>query len=101
MAGIDVAGPIGSGHLKCKGMLLLCTTDLPARASVANMKNFSGEYGCSTCTDKGDNTLGSTPLHRVWPVVGACSIRSERAVKKSYVKAARSGTAVSLLHNTL
>ena len=78
-------------------MLLLCSTDLPARASVANMKSFSGEYACSTCTDKGNNTLGSTPLHRVWPIVRACAIRSESAVKKSYVKATRSGTAVSYL----
>ena len=41
--------------------ILLCTTlDVPAKASVANMKQWNGKYGCSVCLDPGDNTVCST-----------------------------------------
>ena len=57
--GLEVVTP--GGVYRRKGMLLLFTADLPARAAVMNMKNFNGEYACSTCEDK-DNTRGNTPL---------------------------------------
>lgn len=48
------------GPLRSCAILLCTTLDLPAKASVANMKQWNGEYGCSVCLDPGDNTVCST-----------------------------------------
>ncbi len=37
------------------------------------MNHYSGAYSCE---DKGDNTLGSTPLQRVWPYSSSNVVRS-------------------------
>lgn len=81
-AGLEVVTP--DGVYRSKGMLLLFTADLPARAAVMNMKNFNGEYACSTCEDKGDNTRGNTPLHQVWPFTDVCTTRNPRGVKDAF-----------------
>ena len=77
-------------------MLLLFTSDLPARAIVCNMKLFSGEYGCSTCTDKGDNTRGGSPLLRLWPYSSHIAIRSERSVFDAFTHATETSCPVRM-----
>lgn len=34
--------------------------------------------------DPGDNTLGSTPLHLVWPYTDICTIRTPEKVEDAY-----------------
>ena len=33
--------------------------DLPAKATVVNMKQFNGQFGCLYCTDPGEMYMGS------------------------------------------
>ena len=73
-AGIQVCTP--KGLYTCREMLLACSVDLPTRALVTNMNHFNGPYSCCTCEDKGDNTVGSTLLHRVWPYSSSNVVRS-------------------------
>ena len=47
-----------AGEITCKARLL-CSVDLPARASVLNMKQFNGKYGCSQCEDEGQPRASS------------------------------------------
>ena len=49
--GIDV--DISTGIAKCRAIVVVCTADLLAHALLVNMKSFSGEYSCPTCTDRG------------------------------------------------
>ena len=51
LIGITVNSP--AGEITCKARLLMCLVDLPARASVLNMKQFNGKFGCSQCEDEG------------------------------------------------
>lgn len=69
-------------------MLLACSVDLPTRVLVTNMNQFNGAYSCCTCEDKGDNTLGSTPLQRVWPYSSSNVVRSNvyAAIREATVK---------------
>ena len=48
--GITVNTP--SGKMVSKARLLMCAVDLPARASVLNMKQFK-KWGCTYCEDEG------------------------------------------------
>ena len=48
-------------------MLLLCTSDILARAPIANVKSFNGKYSCFTRHDKGDNTRGAGPMNHYCP----------------------------------
>ena len=76
-------------------MLLTCTVDLPARAAVCNMKGFNGAQSCTTCLDSGDNTVGSTRMHRYWPFNPNCEVRSLDSVHRTVVRASQTGTTVS------
>jgi len=91
--GIEVETP--DGLFISRGMLLITTVYLPARAMLCNMKQFSGAHACSTCEDPGDNTLGKTPLHRVWPFTAACKIRTPESVVNAFRSATNTGKAVS------
>lgn len=64
LIGINVDTP--DGKHTAHAVLLQCSADLPARASMTNMKNFNGLYGCLYCTNPG-KTETSAPLHRFWP----------------------------------
>ena len=59
------------------------------------MKQFSGGHACCTCLDEGDNTLGSSPMHRVWPYTHNNSIRLEEDVRTAYRTATVNGCPVS------
>ncbi|KAH8001097.1 hypothetical protein HPB51_026350 [Rhipicephalus microplus] len=45
--------------IKSKVHVVLCCVDAPARASILNMKQFNGYYGCSWCLEKGTCVDGS------------------------------------------
>ena len=79
-----------------RGMLLLTTVDLPAKAILCNMKQHSGAHACSTCEDLGDNTLGKTQLHRVWPFTASCKIRTPESVANAFRSATHTGKVVSI-----
>ena len=92
--GIKVETP--DGFFISRGMLLLTTVDLPARAILCNMKQHSGAHACCTCEDLGDNTLGKTRLHRVWPFTASCKIRTPESVANAFRSATNTGKAVSI-----
>ena len=49
--GVTVKAPCG--EVTSKARLLLSSFDLPARASVLNMKLFNGKFACAYCEDEG------------------------------------------------
>lgn len=53
LAGLEISAPDGLNYT-CKTMLLVCSTDLPARALIVNMKAFNGKHSCTTCEDPGE-----------------------------------------------
>ena len=75
--GIRVTSP--TGVMTCKAKLLMCSADLPARASVLNMKKFNGAHGCAFCEDKGV-PRASSHLHRNWPYTTPCVSRTKQSV---------------------
>ena len=62
--GIEVRTP--GGVYKAHAMLLMCATDLIARATVTNMKQFNGKFGCLYCLQPGQTPPGNN-LVRYWP----------------------------------
>ena len=92
--GVKVTTP--DGDFTCKTMIALCTADLPAKASLCNMKAFNGEHACPTCDDPGDNTRGSSPLHRLWLFTANMQIRTSAEVKTAFTKATETGKAVNI-----
>ena len=49
--------------MQAHAMLLLSSTDLPAKALVLNMKQFNEMFGCCYCEDEG-KTHDENSLHR-------------------------------------
>ena len=84
------------GEHLCRGMILTCSVDLPAKATVCNMKGFNGAYSCATCLDSGDNTVGESYMHSYWPFNPHCESRSVDGVQNAFVKASQTGEAVSV-----
>ena len=93
-AGIQVINSAGKA-LKCQAILLICSADLPARALVSNMKAFNGAYGCSVCTDSGEQ--GACSTHRIWPFTTTNTIRSREDTYKAIQDAVQEGKAVSTI----
>ena len=81
------------GEERVNATLLLSTEDLQAKALVTNMKQYSGESGCSTCFDTGE-TVRENNLHRIWPYNPNMKYRTHRSVLKCAREATRSGKAV-------
>ena len=79
-----------SGTHLCRAMLLICSVDLPARAIVANMKQYNGHYSCIYCEDgvSEDRTLRWPFNHRPTP-------RSHRSVIENIKDCAKEKSAVS------
>ena len=87
--GVEVVTASGT-HL-CRAMLLICSVDLPARALVANMKQYNGHYSCIYCEDEGvseDRTLR-------WPFNHHPTLRSHRSVIKNIKECAKEQSVVS------
>lgn len=93
LIGFEVSTPDGI-HI-CRGMMLICSVDITARALVCNMKGFNGAHSCPTCLDRGDNTVGASPMHRYWPFNSSCEIRTLEGVHRAFKEASTSGIAVS------
>lgn len=64
LLGIDICTP--EGNTTAHAVLLQCSADLPARAPLTNMKQYSGCWECLYCDSKG-TTHGEDHLHRFWP----------------------------------
>ena len=94
IAGVKLATPSGAKHVYAT--LLLATADLPAKAMVANMKQFNGENGCSTWLDTGE-TVGTSHLHRIWPYNPSMVHRIHQSVVKCAYQATKQGNAVMFL----
>lgn len=43
----------GEGDVVCRAKLLFVVADLPAKASLLNMTQFNGKFGCPTCYPEG------------------------------------------------
>lgn len=59
------------------------------------MKQFNGEYGCSTCFDTG-KTVGKHSLDRIWPYTPNMKYRTHKSVVKCAFEATKSGVPVCL-----
>ena len=95
--GIQVINSCGKA-LQCQAILLLCSTDLPARALVSN-KAYNGTYGCSICTDSGEK--GSCAGHRIWPFNTTNTIGSREDTYKAIKDAVQGGNPVSSINSTI
>lgn len=49
----------GRGELTCKARLLFVLADLPAKASLFNITQFNGKYGCPSCKHEGEQVCDS------------------------------------------
>ena len=96
--GIQVEVP--SGVMQTRAVLLMCSADLPAKASLTNMKQFNGAYGCTNCEDEGE-PRASSHLQRNWPYKAASTLRTHTKMLKCAKEAMDSGTAVSTHNNEL
>jgi hypothetical protein len=74
--------------------LLAVTLDLPARAMVANAKQFNGKYGCSICLDEGAGRP-NCPMHRYWPYQPESVLRTHQSWLEDARRAVVSKEAVS------
>ncbi len=81
------------GRKIVKAILLQCSVDLPARATVANMKQFNGKFGCLYCENPGKTPLGN-PLHRFWPHNTGSCLRTAGSFKANVTSATISGNPV-------
>lgn len=84
--------PIGQ-EKAIRATLLLSSADLPAKALMANMKQFNGEKGCSVCEDEG-KTVGVGGLHRIWPYTTKMILRTHKSVLESVHKVIQTGKPV-------
>lgn len=89
---MDVMTCYGKRTLKC--CLLAVCLDLPAKALVANMKQFNGKFGCIACFDEGQSNP-RTPMHRYYPFNEMNQQRTHLSILQDIRKVVRNGQAVS------
>lgn len=77
------------GETTSKAMLLMCSVDLHARASVMNMKLFNGKYACAYCEDEG-MPRPTSHLHRNWPYTSNSTPRTHQSILRNARDALRS-----------
>ena len=75
-------------------MLLMCATDLIARAQVTNMKQFNGKFGCLYCLQPGQ-TPPDNNLIRYWSHVRAYPTRTNESILRAARTAVSSSDPVS------
>ncbi len=93
--GIVVNTP--NGIELCQAMMLCSCLDLPAKATVMNMKQWNGVNGCSVCLDKGDNSTGSKNA-RYWPYNRGNTWRTHSGVIEDAKQAVIQNKPVSVYH---
>ena len=68
--GIEMSSPDIQGNFFCHAMLLCGTCDLPAKATVYNMIQFNGHFGCTHCLQSGKQlSVGPKANVHVYPFV--------------------------------
>ena len=93
---LGVAIKTPSGEMVSKARLLMCAVDLPARASVLNMKQFNGKWGCTYCEDEG---VPRPTCHfvRNWPYSTTSTPRTHESIVRNARRALRENDAVSYM----
>lgn len=91
IVGFEVCTP--DGQYTAHAMLLQCSADLPARASLTYMKNFNGMWGCLYCMNPG-KTEAPDHLHRFWPKDPSAVLRTKESYIEDGKMALSSGDAV-------
>ncbi|XP_035662855.1 uncharacterized protein LOC118406704 [Branchiostoma floridae] len=79
--GVVVSDVDNNSEKTVRGLLLLCSVDLQAKALLANTKQYNGEFGCNNCEDKGKSVRGKGG-HRIWPYEGPTTMRTHRTYKE-------------------
>ena len=74
----------------------MCAVDLPARASVLNMKQFNGKWGCTYCEDEGV-PRPTCHLVRNWPYSTTSTPRTHESIVRNARRALRENDAVSYI----
>ena len=90
--GIEVHTP--GGVYQAHAMLLMCATDLIARAQVTNMKQFNGKFGCLYCLQPGQ-TPPDNNLIRYWSHIRAYPTRTNESILEAAGAAVSSNDPVS------
>ena len=96
--GIEVYTP--GGVYKARAILLMCATDLIARAQVTNMKQFNGKFGCLYCLQPGQ-TPPDNNLVRFWSYIHEYSSRTNESILEAARSAMSSSDSVSKLETPL
>ena len=96
--GVEVHTP--GGVYQAHAMLLMCATNLIARAQVTNMKQFNGKFGCLYCLQPGQ-TPPDNNLIRFWSYVHAYSPRTNESILEAARAAMSSNDAVSEVHGLM
>jgi hypothetical protein len=99
--GMEVTTANGK-HLVTSVHLLAVTLDLPARAMVANSKQFNGKFGCSICLDEGAGRP-DCPMHRYWPYQPECILRTHQSWLEDArgAVAAKEAVSIHFLYHTV
>ena len=58
----------------------MCSVDLPARAIVANSKQYNDQYGCIYCESPGVQR-DHAPMQRNWPYEPVVTLRSHNSIR--------------------
>ena len=90
--GVDIS--TSSGKFRVKARLIAASLDLPAKAMVANMKQFNGKHACSVCLDEGESLPGN-PLHRFYPYEEDSVHRTHQSILHDAKEATKKGESVS------
>ena len=79
--------------------MLMSALDLPARAIVANMKQFNGHYSCSWCEIEGENPP-NLPMVSYFPHSPlGLNQRTHHSILSNAKKAITTNTAVSFINH--
>lgn len=82
------------GMFLCKGFLLACTADLPARALLCNSVLFNGAFSCIKCLQKGETAKrgkGHTHIFPFKSVDPKGPVRSTKSILQDAETVMRSG----------
>lgn len=69
--------------------------DPPARALVANMKQYNGKHACNFCLDEG-KTSPAAAMHTYYPFQEESRRRSNSSIVQAAEEAASSGVPVNI-----
>jgi len=90
--GVDMESP-ARGKFRCKGILLACSCDLPARCLLCNAMQYNGENGCWKCLQPGQTVKTGVREHsRAFLYQDGNpkgSLRTAENVKENAVEASR------------